>query len=542
MSDKLVRLTTPDLTPQQKTAVEKYVRGVTAPDPYSITALGAKGVGDETLYTTSYASDISSSPVTITQQTRDGLAINAAIKALRAAGGGELVFPAGEFTTYGYLERVDFPLRIRGAGRGLTVLRNCSTSPWSDGYGIFCIQPSTLAEISISDMTFDGYATSRSGAVGEKRAYPIGVYGLPKLTIHNVESRNSPIDCFYTNYTNGEVGAYVQASNCLFSNSWRNTSSLVSGWNQQYTNCIFEKGGKVGTGTNPKAVLDIEPNTSSAPIKSITFDNCIFREAVNSVVSGVWAGNVRFNGCTIDAFGGALAGGTAYGFPILTNMQAGEFTFSGCTLKYTNGDYRGTLLGANNVYTGDYGASQFVRYEGCTIEGAGADAYSLNTQFRNCTFKNSLRPFLAGGNNTQNLFIDGLTLTNVFDPTTINAGGGAYSSFFLQSSFEGVAVISNLTIRVDAAVMPSDFLTTLSGTTKAFGILLNASATGKIRLSNIHVDGYYRKVVTAIGGTLSTSNFRDWNVPNLPPADTAGQTTNASTYFYRNCTGYGDAL
>jgi hypothetical protein len=152
-------------------------------------------------------------------------------------------------------------------------------------------------------------------------------------------------------------------------------------------------------------------------------------------------------------------------------------------------------------------------------------------------------PVLITGNGVQSIEIDGLQVVNVFDTTTFNRGGGTYSSLLVASDFEGTrSFINDLRVTVDVSTLPAGLSAILTAqTTRAYGIYLNAAATGKIRLSNIHVGGFYRQLPTAIGLALNASNFRDWNQPSLPPADTAGQVTNASVYFYRSCTMHGDA-
>jgi hypothetical protein len=506
---------------------------------------GATGVGDETLFPTNYSTDKAGTPHTILQQTVDGLAINAAMRVLRLKGGGTLALPKGVLTTYGYLERIDFPLAIRGAGRGVTIVRNCAASPWQHGYGVFVMDPATLTEVSISDLTIDGYGPNRSGSGPgvEVTGYNLAIYGYPKLTLHNVESRNAIIDCLYSFHETGETGAYIQATNCLFSNSFRNTASLVRGWNQQYSNCIFEKGGKVLGGTAPKAVLDIEPNSSTVSIKNITFTNCIFREATNYIIVGVWAGNVKFSNCEIEAFGGDGSTGSLNAvMPYPAFVRAGEFTFDNCRFNHQDPGYFGAVV-IENKTTGDFGTTQFAHFSNCRFTGMGFHALGVRQRLTNCIFRNSFMPLFIGGAGAQDIEIDGLNLINVFDPSTKNTGGGAFASLVVTISFEGTkSYMNNVSAVVETATMPAGFATALAAvTTQGRGIFLSASATGKKRVSNVHAGGYYRQLPTALGQALDTTKFRDWGQPNGVPADTAGQNTNASAFFYRGCTQYGDA-
>jgi hypothetical protein len=503
---------------------------------------GATGVGDETLYATNYASDVTGSPITITQQTTDGLALNAMFRWLRSLGGGSCYIPKGAYPVYGYLERIDFPCTIEGEGRGLAIIRNCAASPTNtNGYGILVLQPVTLTDITIRDITLDGQVLNRIKPTGEFRNYPLAPYGAVRLVLDRVNVVNSPIDCMATGF-NSDMTVSLQAVDCLFSNAYRNTVSLVAGWNQQYTNCIFEKGGIPFGGTAPQYVLDIEPDASANTIKNITFANCAFREAINVLAGGIWAGNVRFVGCRFHAYGGPAGTGNTASQPLLINFRGGEFTLSGCDFEYTGGGYDGQLLLEPPPGSGDYAATEFVKLDGCRLNGCGIAGYSQHMIFNNVEVKNSLWPVLLGGSGIQNLKIKGMTLINVFDPTNRNAGGGAYSSFALTNQFEGRANIDAVDISVDAGEMPAAFVTLLSATTQGYGFLNGAApgAAAEMKITNIHVSGFYRKLPTAIGKALNTTNFRDWESPNSAPADTAGQTAGPAATYYRNCTMYGD--
>ena len=107
--------------------------------PVNVLDFGAVGDGNQTLYPTSYTTDIGGGTLTtITQQTADGIAINKAIVYLRSIGGGELYIPKGTYCTWAYLEPIDFPCHIYGDGIDLTIVKNCNTSPTNiNSYGIF---------------------------------------------------------------------------------------------------------------------------------------------------------------------------------------------------------------------------------------------------------------------------------------------------------------------------------------------------------------------------------------------------------------------
>jgi len=354
---------------------------------------GASGDGDETLYPTRYISDIA--PGTpVSQATRDGLALNEIFRLMRRLGVGALHIPAGEFRTYGYLERIDFPLEIVGAGRDVAFIRNCRSSPTErDGYGILITLARRHTPFRITGVTLDGRAHERrSPGVGrELRNYPIAVNGRPQAVLSNCAFLNSPIDCMRTGYANGDANCWLRVDNCIFSNSFRNTISPVAGWNQQYTDCIIEKGGTVHGGTNPRYCIDVEPGQAHETIKNITFTNCTVREARNVVIGGVWAGNVRFVGCLIQAMGGSQWGPGEAAKPWFTNLRGGEFTFDRCRFEYLGPGFRGRLYLTNPIGAGEYARTQFVRLNGCRISGGGIDGYGLHMELNDVVVENSKR-------------------------------------------------------------------------------------------------------------------------------------------------------
>ncbi|HSN39084.1 MAG TPA: hypothetical protein VLT92_02715, partial [Burkholderiales bacterium] len=77
----------------------------------------------------------------------------------------------------------------------------------------------------------------------------------------------------------------------------------------------------------------------------------------------------------------------------------------------------------------------------------------------------------------------------------------------------------------------------------AYGIYYNPTlgAAAESKISNVHIAGYYQKLPVAIGQALNATNFRDWGVPNLPQADTAGTTAGPAATYYRACTMYGNS-
>lgn len=488
----------------------------------------AKGDNTETLYSTNYIPQI---PYTITQQTFDALAINKAIKYLRSIGGGTLYIPKGVYKIYGYLEPIDFPCKIVGDGLGITVIKNCASSPTNaNAYGCFIVSPSSVVDVTIEDLTIDGNAESRVKPTGEFGSYPLAIYGSVKVKLVNVEIVNSPIDCLLTSYDNTTESSLL-AVNVRLSNSYRNTLSCVAGWNQSWTNCIIEGGGKVHTGTAPSYCLDIEPNLPTETIKNITFSNCLFRDARGVIAGGVWAGNVKFDSCTFDCYGGTGVQ------PWAASFYCGQFTFNNCTFKDDTNYLRYFCCNGTGT-VGEYLNTQFVAIKNCIFEGVGFQGFGPDMTLENTRFLNSLYPVRITGSGVQSATIRNVTLINVFDSN--NYGGGTYASFSLPSDVEGYVDIDGLHVRVEPQMLPaSPSFAIPSVAVTGIYILPSASSKG-VKVSNVHIAGYYQKYPNNYGYTLG-ANYRDWGQPNVAPADTAGNTVApGATPFWRNCTMHGN--
>ena len=173
-----VTATTPDMIARTLSSVLS--------ERVSVKTFGAKGDNNQTLYATNYQSDNVSQPITITQQTADGIALNRAIKYLRSKGGGAMYIPSGTYRIYGYLERIDFPCVFYGDGAA-SVIKNCDNSPTDkNGYGAFHIQPSAISEITLMNFKIDGNAHTRTKPTSEWRVYNIHACGYLQLRMFNV--------------------------------------------------------------------------------------------------------------------------------------------------------------------------------------------------------------------------------------------------------------------------------------------------------------------------------------------------------------------
>ena len=489
------------------------------------------------MFDTSYQSDSVSQPTTITQQTADGLAINKAIKWLRHRGGGALYVPPCEdgnsYRVHGYLERIDFPCLIYGAGAS-SLIQNCDNSPTDkNGYGIFHIEAANVSEVTFMNFKIDGNAHVRTKPTSEWRSYNIHVRGKPRFRLFNMDSINAPIDCFCTRYLrphellDGEV-VWVKALNCHFEDAYRNTLSLVAGNDIEFTNCTILGGGFVHGGTNPRYCLDIEP-TSGDPrfhARNIRFVNCDFARAINAVIGGTW-GQCDFIGCTIDASYEHPLNIDKPGYPwAFTLSSIGDWALKSCKV-IGKPDKKVTLCTHYNAHDliSDLAENGGLKLFDTEFEFCGFQGNGRRIEIDNVTFKNSLSPivFRKGTQVPQSdIHIRELKLINVFEGAGTTGSG---SSFSINSSNVGNVDIDGLKITVDAAMLrkkftPAEF--TREG--NYFGIAVNAglnncAANGFLaRASNVHIEGYYQRLqaFTPAAG----SDGRDWESPNLPPANT----------------------
>ena len=492
------------------TALTKVARRAYS-GPVDVTWFGAKGDGDQSLYNTNYLTDNNESS-NIVQQTRDAIAINSVIRLGRVFGEVSIHIPSGVYRTYAYLEPLNYPVKLTGAGPGVTELVNCDSSPNENGYGIIMVDPGTVSEVTIADITLDGKVLERGKPTFEIRAYPLAFHGKPVGFVSNVVSKNSPIDCFYTGYENDNAALSMHVVNCVFSDAFRNTVSLVSGWNQSYVGCDISGAGVPFNGTNPRYGLDIEPKYGTRPIKNIVFSACKFSRSLNVTVGGVWC-TAKFLGCTFDN------NKVETGSGLLTYFRQGQISFSGCKFegdKSTRNSFLHFPLGRT---VGAFQNDQYVSLSDCVVDGAGIQVQSVNSIFSNVTVLNSGYPFIIQGNSSDNekqrVTIHNLSLINVFDST--NAGIGTYSSFVIKSTFKGPLLIDGVNIDIDKDSLVSSGVPVSSS--RAFGFTgeTPSDPSGSFIIRNVHSSGFYKTLPDALGIGENINNYRDWRYPNIAP-------------------------
>lgn len=509
-------------------------------DSGDVRGWGARGDNDQTLYP--YTRQVDGNQVVVTHETRDGIAIDSALTFLKNKGGGTLRIPKGIYRIYAYMQDLDFNISIEGDGIDITTLKSCDVSPSTNGYGIFAAYGETARTVTIKDLTLDGNIDARGG--GEVRAYPWAAYGRNITVIADrVKSQNSIIDCWYSS-TSVDGSCSSKVSNCIFRESHRNTISLVGATNHVYDNCSISGGGTGGTGggTNPRACLDIEPNINADICDNIVFNNCRFWRAVNQLVINSWCTNVKYNNCTFDGAwenppeNAGVVGRSEY--PWLANGGASQVEYYNCTFIKTD-TYNGMVRASynDNDPLTDYA---YVKFHNCQLNGAGFDSQGDRTIINNCVSRDTVRASVFWGTApVGSCEIDGLKLINV-----VNQSSGWNASLMIHHDFEGSIWANNILITIDALTFPQGLIDVVDPTTYAFyGIQIDTggiTSDAFVKLSNIHVSGYYQQLPQILGRTPNITNFRDWSIPNLAPADTAGQEVFGGTPHYTNCTMRGD--
>lgn len=495
----------------------------------SVRDFGALGNGDQTLISVPAYKTGRDKSYTITQQTVDGHAFNEALRYLRSIGGGALYVPPAEngksYRVYAYLEVIDFPCVIYGAGAP-SLIKNCDSSPTNtNGYGIFVIQPQNGEEITLLNFKVDGSATVRAKPTSELQLYPLVVYGYPKLRAFGVSSVDSPIDCLNisldSQYKNYDVFATIVS--CYFDNCFRNTVTVSRGENIKFSDCVVRRGGWVYGGTQPRYCVDIEPNVSST-IVSTQWVNCTFSHGYNVLVGGVWSDST-FTGCVFDGSVVYEANIDRPNYPWLFQMTAGRWDVDNCKFIGRK-DYMRNQCHHYNAYSPTHGITDdsYLRIKNSSFIHAGLISTGRSISIENCLAQLSMCPFLFQGGTQppkHDVFIKNLRLVNVFDGA--NIGTGTTSSLAVATSILGMVDIDGLTCEVDSSSLGQIPTSLFSTAQTQYGIWIpNAVGANGNRcvVKNVHCEGYYNRLHTYLGIAKSTSQRRDWGNPNLPPANT----------------------
>lgn len=519
---------------------------------------GALGNGDQTLFpyiaeTANPATDYQVKPTIpgYRLETRDGIAINMAIRHCRAQGGGSIYIPRGEYRVFCNLETINFDCNFFGDGVGQTVLKNCDASPTTHVFGLVMVFPYSsqaggghksaggvfpAKKVFIRNMTLDGNGAARAEPTAEFSCQPLRLEGAAQVTVENVHAFNSPLDSLVLQLWTDRPDCWARISNCTFGSAFRNSVSVISGSNMVFSNCMLEDGGRIHSGHSPSVCLDIEPDNVLQVGRNLKFVGCTFRNGVNGAAIAQSYTGVSFEGCYFQQ----APDHNAAEFLIITH--AGQVEFSNCFFDAVSahpGRHVHVWIFPSAAVT-DHRRLQFARFSGCQFVNVGmlsASGEYGSTILTNCDFKNSRTPVIFGSG--RSVTMKSCTLTNVVDVS--NMGTGLVAALAVGSAFKGDLDIDGVTVKFDPSQLPLEGSLALTHTLYATGAYFAPSlaATSFARIQNVFVSGYFRKYPLAHGYTPSTARFGDWRGGVHAPPDTPGPPA-PGAIWYRNCTQYGD--
>jgi hypothetical protein len=213
--------------------------------------------------------------------TNDTSAVQAAINAAHAAGGGTVYFPSS--TGCYMVTSLTFYSNLSYTGQNGSV---CVGSLSNSVSMVQTPSNSAFANARISYLIFQGIGTGSSGPECVSLTAPTNV------VIDHVTATKCAGDGFYiTGYgTNHAIpGDGFLMTNSTASHTGRNGMSIITGKNITVRNSVFEYN---STGA-PYDGVDIEPNNASQVVENITFEDCSFLN--NGKVGSSASGHQGFN-------------------------------------------------------------------------------------------------------------------------------------------------------------------------------------------------------------------------------------------------------
>lgn len=316
----------------------------------------------------------------------DYAAIQKAIAALSAAGGGTLSFPKGTY----YID--EYKVGGKGTNNGITnftfkqinglvidgngskiVLKGgwTRTADYTTGKytGSYANQIGFLflgcQNLTIRNLEVDGgAATISKGMKGllEGPSHGLLLMGCKQVNLQNLHVHHYCSDGLYITHYNNVITTQVTAAQCRFTNNGRQGMSVIQMRHATFTDCDFLETGMSGQygAHSPAAGVDIEPHSAAPKVSDgtgdIQFTNCRF------------VGNLGFQ------YVGTSLEKTPY--PVI---------FTSCLFKDTHNQ-------PNHRICDVLPATKLTRFESCRFENAPLfPSYSINnkaitTQAIRCTF------------------------------------------------------------------------------------------------------------------------------------------------------------
>ena len=351
-------------------------------------------------------------------------AIQRAVAAINAAGGGWLVFPPGTYAIKQYrvvggasqnsIQDFTFSscrnLLVSGYGAKIDVKGNfhkAADYKLSDRLDRSYSQSVSItfhrcSNVVIEGLEIDGNVdqTTRAGTVVENSSYGIVVSGCDHVTFRDLNIHHFSTDNLIVTSANPTISSHIRISGCAFSSGARHNVAITQARNVYVSKCHFFGQGftnAAGTaagayGSHQGAGVDIEMDYTPPVVDDITggivFSQCSWGEGVGGLFSAAQGGlleNITIRDSQFDsgasqtswqvilaANGGLLENcylnlGAGTLFPSWSDAGADvDTTVRGCTLAGDNrlltADHGTPLLVENNRFVGTHAAKAVTPY------------------------------------------------------------------------------------------------------------------------------------------------------------------------------------
>jgi hypothetical protein len=201
-------------------------------------------------------------------KTDDAAAIRSAIDAASAAGGGEVILPAGT-----YLIESSVSLRSKVTLRGEAGAK-IKLGPAIPAHGVG-LDINNASDVLVDGLEVDGNKSGFTGATEQRHAVRVmssdgDTHG--NVTLRNLYLHDAKGDGLYVGRLMSTTGhlANVSAEEVRCDANHRNGLSVSDLRGGLFKNCRFAN----SRGTAPASGVDIEPNEDTATIEDIVFDTC----------------------------------------------------------------------------------------------------------------------------------------------------------------------------------------------------------------------------------------------------------------------------
>ncbi|OMD69192.1 hypothetical protein BSK48_17095 [Paenibacillus odorifer] len=261
--------------------------------------------------------------------TNDNPAIDQAIQTLKSLGGGTILFP---YSPLPYIVKrikvYDASNIVFTAPMGTTIkIKDGSDYGGDDVAEVFDLLRSN--NITIENLTLDGNRNNLNynvpGYTGDGTAHGIVLESCDRIFIRNVSSRNNGTDGIATRFFVSNV--YIDKS--VFTNSRRNNMSVTRETDGLYvTNTEFSN----ANGTAPQDGVDIEPTGGGRLLQNILFDNCLFKDNLNSGLSCDIRGTNKLKNVTVSKCKFVGNGQSSIAIPLRDSATSESINIIDCLL------------------------------------------------------------------------------------------------------------------------------------------------------------------------------------------------------------------